>query len=34
MPFGIADFLIISAALELAEKLFLNGSPAASDGGK
>jgi hypothetical protein len=33
MPFGIADFLIISGALGLAERLFLKGSSSTSAGG-
>ena len=33
MPFGVADFLVISGALGLAEKLFLKGSSSTSDGG-
>jgi hypothetical protein len=32
MPFGIADFLIISGALGLAEKLFSKGSSATDEG--
>ena len=31
MPLGIADFLIISGALKLAENLMSNGSPSSND---
>jgi len=34
MPFGVADFLIISGALGLAEKLFSKGSSSTTDGGE